>query len=335
MQWFELRSMRAVVMVAGMAMSWACATLADAAEPEPGVLVANHSTPVRCAEADNVTLTFRSAKVRRFRIEATHPTYLNALREDNWDADWTGCDFGPKGDSAKPANDAKPAQPKRKTERVTLYEEPGQWLVGWRYPEFWRPATATVRVGDRVAKGIHLLQLWRLRPNGGEEVVVLYPQDGYWRARPPAPKGRDLTAFGSSFLIGPVEVDERPIVRLREIVYEPDQRTFRVSFARGGEARVAIAQVDAKGLALDVTFDKAIGDLPFAALRSMFVTEINNDVAQVAVRPPRGKGWLEAGIMTFQGGEVAELWAGRTVPSRHNTSAPDMTFKAFRSDPAE
>jgi hypothetical protein len=27
--------------------------------------------------------------------------------------------------------------------------------------------------------------------------------------------------------------------------------------------------------------------------------------------------------------EVTELWAGRRLPSRHNTSAPDMIFRAF------
>jgi len=335
MQLFDLGAVRAFGAACGLTAGLACGLPAHATDAEMDVLVANHSTPVRCAEADNVSLLFRSSKVRRFRIEATHPTYLSSLQVDNWDASWTGCDFGPHVDAAKSKSEAKPAKPAPKIERVTLYEQPDMWLVGWRYPQFWRPATATVRIGTRSAKGIHLLQLWRLRPNGGEEVLVLYPQDGYWRARPPAPAGRDLTAFGSSFLVGPVEVDERPLVKLKEVVFEPEDRAFRVTFARGGEALVKIAQLDAKGLALDVTFDKPIAGLPFAAMRSMFVTETNNDVAHVAVRPPRGNGWLEAGIMAYKGGEVAELWAGRTVPSRHNTSAPDMTFKAFEGKPGE
>jgi hypothetical protein len=37
--------------------------------------------------------------------------------------------------------------------------------------------------------------------------------------------------------------------------------------------------------------------------------------------------------MTFRGGKVTDLWAGRLVPSRHNTSAPDMVFNRFRSTP--
>ena len=70
-----------------------------------------------------------------------------------------------------------------------------------------------MRIGDRVEKGLHLLQVWMIRPMGGEEVLVLYPQDGYWRLRPLAPAGLAPTAFGSSFLIGPVEVEGRPIVQ--------------------------------------------------------------------------------------------------------------------------
>jgi hypothetical protein len=33
--------------------------------------------------------------------------------------------------------------------------------------------------------------------------------------------------------------------------------------------------------------------------------------------------------MSFTRANVAELWAGRIAPSRHNTSAPDMIFRDF------
>ena len=33
--------------------------------------------------------------------------------------------------------------------------------------------------------------------------------------------------------------------------------------------------------------------------------------------------------MDFKRASAAELWAGRIVPSRHNTSAPDMVFRDF------
>ena len=74
----------------------------------------------------------------------------------------------------------------------------------------------------------------------------------------------------------------------------------------------------------------ASAERPFAALRSMFVTEANSDVAHVAWRGKGDKGWREEPVMSFSRGNAVELWAGRITPSRHNTSAPDMIFRDFR-----
>jgi hypothetical protein len=296
------------------------------------VRVDNGSSPVLCAEEDNVTLTFRSDKVRRFRIEAVHPVYLAALDNDNWDADWTACDFGPETATKEVEGGAKePPKAPRAPERVTIHETVDRWLVGLRFPDFWRKAEATVRVGDKTWEGLHLLQLWRVRPNGGEEVLVLYPQDGYWRVRPKAPRGRDLTAFGSSFLVGPVEIKERPIVRLRQVTYREVAGTdvFDLAFAAGGSATVRLSELSEKRLGLDVQLSETVSGLAFAAMRSMYVTAFNNDVERVAIRPPATKGWAEAGIMDFKGGDAMEVWAGRRAISQHNTSSPDMIFKAF------
>jgi hypothetical protein len=61
----------------------------------------------------------------------------------------------------------------------------------------------------------------------------------------------------------------------------------------------------------------------------MYVTDFNNDVARIAVRERDAKGWREAPIMEFKKALATDVWAGRTAPSRHNTSSPDMVFKAF------
>jgi hypothetical protein len=63
----------------------------------------------------------------------------------------------------------------------------------------------------------------------------------------------------------------------------------------------------------------------------MFVTDFNNDVARIAVREKDAKGWREDGIMTFNRATATDVWAGRTTPSRHNTSSPDMVFGTFSS----
>jgi hypothetical protein len=63
----------------------------------------------------------------------------------------------------------------------------------------------------------------------------------------------------------------------------------------------------------------------------MFVTEANSDVAAVAWRGKGSQAWTQTPVMSFTRASVAELWAGRLAPSRHNTSAPDMLFRSFSS----
>jgi hypothetical protein len=284
------------------------------------VEVTSKSEPVLCAEKDNVSLNLSSREVKSFRIEAAHPTYINTLRADSFEADWTACDL-----SGDPAHSGKVTAPTRQT----IYEEPGLWVVGWTFPTFWRPATALVRIGDKTFSGLHLVQIWMIRPMGGEEVLVFYPQDGYWRIRPLAPVGLAPTAFGSSFLVGPIEEDGRPIVRLKEVAFNPTERTFGLQFERGGSAKIVMAKTDHNRHALDVTFDKTVGDRPFAAFRSMYVTDFNNDVARIAVREKGAKAWREEPIMAFKRATATDVWAGRHTLSQHNTSSPDMVFSAF------
>lgn len=291
------------------------------------VEVINQSERVLCAEKDNVAVAFRSPSVRRFRIEAAHPAYLNALERDSFAADWTDCDMS--GDPIFRSNVTAPT-------RTTLYERPDLWLVGWTFPTFWRPSTAVVTVGEKRFEGLHLVQLWTIRPMGGEEILVFYPQDGYWRLRPKAPAGRDLTAFGSSFLVGPVTDAGRPVVEWNAIAFDPDATSFDVTFKAGGSARVAVSEMSDQRAVLDVTFDRPITDAPFAMVRSMYVTDFNNDAARIAIKPAAGpgdapRGWLEAPILDFKTGRATDVWVGRTAISRHNSSSPDMVLRAFAS----
>lgn len=288
------------------------------------VEVQNRSEPVLCAEKDNVTIAVSAPNVRSFRIEAAHPPYIGMIQRDSFEADWTACDM-----SADPVHKT-PVPPARKT----LYEQIEFWLVGLTLESYWRPSTATVRIGNRVENNIHLLQLWQIRPMGGEEVLVIYPQDGYWRIRPMAPQGMPPTAFGSSFLVGPVE-DEggRPIVKIKEVAFDPKAKTFTLTFERGGSATLNLVRTDNRINAVDVVYDRPVQGRPFAMLRSMYVTDFNNDVARIAVREKGAKGWREDNIMRFSRATATDIWMGRTSPSQHNTSSPDMVFNSFSDTP--
>ncbi len=288
------------------------------------VEVQNLSEPVLCAEKDNVTLAFASPQVRSFRVEATHPPYIGTLREDRFAPDFTAC-----GSELTPGTtEVKPPR------RVTFYEDVETWVTGYTFANFWRPNDVPFRVGDRVERGLHVVQLWVRRNERAEEVLVVYPGDGYWRIRPLPPAHLGWSAYGSSLLIGPVENAGRPVVNLSSIDFDPATKTFRVGFANGGGATIRIGALDRDRLALDVTLDEPVGERPFAALRSMYVTEFNADVARVAAREPGATGWREEPVMTYRGGRATDLWAGRLVPSRHNTSAPDHVFTRFEAGEA-
>lgn len=285
-----------------------------------GVAIENKSEPVLCAEKDNVTLALSSPHVQRFRIEASHPGYINTIATDSFEPDWTQCEF-----------ESKALAPARAPQRQTIYEDIELWVVAHRYESFWRDAGTRVVVGGTVHEGIHLLQVWVIRPMGGEEVLVLYPQDGYWRMRPKAPAGRAPTAFGSSFLIGPVGEDKgRPVVDIAEVGFDPGARTFTLTYRDGNRAQVALSSLDQQRHHLEVTFDKPVEGKPFAAIRSMYVTRFNNDVADIAIQEEGRAAWLESPVMQFKGAVAAkEIWAGRNSPSRHNTSSPDIVLKDF------
>jgi hypothetical protein len=292
------------------------------AGPVPGAVeaeIVNRSEPVLCAEKDNIDIRMSHAGLRSFRIQAIHPAYIGGLVADNFAADWTNCDF-----TADPA--FKPPAPPR---RVTIYENEWLWVIGYSYPAFWRPADVPVRIGNRVETGLHLIQVWVRKNERSEEVAVVYPPDGYWRIRPLPPQHLKWSAYGSSFVAGPIEDKGRPIVEFKEVAFDPESMTFTTPFRRGGQATLKISTLDRDRLTMDVKFDRSIPDLPFCSLRSMYVTEFNNDASRIAIRQRNAQRWIEEPIMDFKASRGVEFWAGRHSYSRHNTSAPDMVFDRF------
>jgi hypothetical protein len=310
--------MRGLSEMMGAGLMLALALGAAQAADALAVDVVNTSEPTLCAEKDNVYVRLHSDRVERFTIEAVHPAYIGTLVVDRFAPDFSSCDM---------SNDPAYTFERR---RKTIYETEEWQLVGLTFPRFWRPNKVPVRVGDQVESGFHLLQLWTRHKERAEEVLVLYPADGYWRARPLPPQNLRWSAYGSSFLIGPVETAGRPFVDIREVTFDPQTRSFTLTFARGGGARLRLDKLNEERITLDVVFSAPLpAERPFAALRSMFVREDNADVAHIGWRGKDSAAWKRMPVMDFQRASAAELWAGRLLPSRHNTSAPDMVFRDF------
>jgi hypothetical protein len=296
-----------------------------AAEAKPAALaveVTNASEPESCAEKDNVTVNFASSQLRRFRIEASHPAYIGGVSGERREPDWTDCDIA-RADSAPPTE-----------RRVTFYESPFLWVTGYEFSDYWRRRDVPVRIGERVEHNLNMIQLWVFVRGKAEQAVVLYPTDGIWRIHPLPPPNLPWSAYGSSFFIGPIEMKERPVVEIKEISFDPATETFHLAYAGGGGGDVRLADLDDDHIVLDVAFDRPITGQPFAALRSMYVTELNADVARIALQQPEAKSWLEAPIMSFTSAKASKVWMGRLVPSRHNISAPDLVFGGFSTEQA-
>ncbi|HEX4354183.1 MAG TPA: hypothetical protein VHZ95_14740, partial [Polyangiales bacterium] len=232
--------------------------------------------------------------------------------------DWTNCDMS--GDPAVPT-------PPR---NVRLYDSGGVALVGIAYPTFWRKSAVPFRIGDQIENGLNMVQLFVTTEGKSHELMVVYPPDGYWRVHPLPPPQLSWSAYGSSFLVGPIEeAAGRPVVNLKELAFDPKAMTFTLQFVDGSSATLRIASADENRTVLEVAFDRPINKRAFAALRSMYVTEFNADSARIAVKEPMAKAWREENVMSFGKANASDVWIGRLVPSRHNTSAPDMVFHHF------
>jgi hypothetical protein len=311
-------SRRAILLAPGaVALAWSGAARA---EPIP-VTVTNKTVPTLCAEDDNVYLTLENPKVGGFRLEARPPAVIGTILVDQTAPDFTDCVIKDQPPDPKTLEDT----------RIVLHEDDTSMLVGYRHADFWRDGNVALQVGARKETGLHLVQLFAKSPTREPyEYLVLYPQDGYWRARPLPPERLPSVAYGTSFLVGPIEEKQRPFVTLKDIVYDPKTRAFDFAFDKGGKGRLRVAQVAERGTVVDITLEPGITGRPFAALRSMFITEVNADAARIDWREAGSAGWKTQSVTDFRKAAAHEVWLGRYAVSRHNSSAPDTLIRAFR-----
>lgn len=306
------------------ALALAPAALAQAPAPPPPITVVNQSYPTRCAEEDNVFLTLAAPRLEAFRVEALHPAYIGAVIRDSYAPDFTDCNFGPT---------PPPEGPFFTPRQFVMWENADYVMVANTDQHFWRKKDVPVRVGNRVEHNIHLIQFYRKRADGRrDQVLVIYPVDGHWRTKPLPVPHLDYNVYGASFLVGPVEAEDRrkPFVDYSEVAFDPATLTFNVRFDRGGGAAVRVMEVSQRATSVEVALTPGTPlDRPFAALRSMYVTADNADIGNARSLLPDGREELLR-VVEFRRAEVGEITFARSVVSRHNTSAPDKRFAMFR-----
>ncbi|OUM01035.1 hypothetical protein [Variovorax sp. JS1663] len=287
--------------------------------------IENETHPTRCAEEDNVSLNLAGAAIRRFRVEALPPAYLASIEQDRTAPDFSNCNFD---------GGAHPTDPRYtfKERRAVLHDGPRWQIVGITLPSFWRPQRVPVRIDGRRDRGFHMIQLFDKTGAKPLEALVMYPSDGYWRLKPlPAPRFGD-GVYGSSFVMGPVEQAGRPVATITSIAIDTQPLRFTLKFANGGQARVDVREVSEARTTLDVSLKPGRRQgARFAVLRSMYVEPDNADMSEVWWKTtpdaaPRTRALPEVSKL-----EAADVRFGRSIPSRHNTSAPDIRFGDFRS----
>ena len=301
-----------------------CLILPVAALAETEISLRSVGYETRCAEMDNVLVELNAERIGAFRVTATHPDYLVPGMPDTVEPDFTDCVFP-----------EEPIWTYDNTFEAVLYKDDRILLRGLRLRYSWRPEDVPFHVAGRTFYGVHLTQLFVKTPTGPYEVLVLYPVDGYWRPRPLPPADRDSTGFGASLLFGPVETDRRPLVRFVEVRFDPATLTYALRFARGGWGLVRLADLSREALTLEITLDMPPGEDTVALLSSMHVAPDNADIARVAVRAAGATAWHDMAIDRLETAVGAETDFRRAVPSRHNTSAPDIRFHGFRRIPAQ
>ncbi|MBJ2160085.1 hypothetical protein [Variovorax sp. IB41] len=285
--------------------------------------VENGTTTTACAEEDNVSMVLRGEGIRHLRIEALQPDYLEKIGNDVTAPDFSGCNFDGGAHPTDPAH-------RFKKRTVVLLDNADWRIVGMTLPTFWRPQRVPVQVGARSDRGFHLLQVFKKENGKALEAIVLYPSDGYWRLKP-LPEARfGDGVYGSSFLLGPVEQAGRPVVNIASIRVVPKPLAIHLRFTNGGSAVARVDEISRKRTALDVSLSKPTASAqPFAVLRSMYVAADNADMSEV-----RWQASPDAAPQAMPLPEVKSLNAtqvrfGRSLPSKHNTSAPDIAFSGF------
>ncbi len=299
-------------------------TAAHAQSKSPmAVNVENHSVETKCAEEDNLYYTFRAPAapaIGGFHVEAIGVPYL-PVTKDSTAPDFTGCSFGQDG-----APGTHPYVPPT----ATLHEDYQYILKGVVFPDFWRPTVVPVKVGKLTQNFLHIVQLWKKTAHGPVEFAVFSPQDGYWRLKTLPPNEMREVAYGSSFLVGPIETSERPFVAYKSVTFDPKTLAFTIEFAKGGTATVTLADIRTNHTALDITFDH-VSDAGqgVAGLRSMYVSPARSDAAEIRWKATDSAAPQVSDIVAFQSATAVAVTFGRSIPSRHNTSAPDIAFSAF------
>ncbi len=208
--------------------------------------------------------------------------------------------------------------------------------------DWWRGRGMRVVAGNEVRDGFQQVTFYRRCPGCSTQIpgadswpsfLVLY-QDGNLRLIPHPPQGQESVCYGSSVIVGPVEVpapinaQSRPYVDIQTVTFNPQTvPCFDITYVNGGQAHVCPTVDRSQAVAnVEIAYDTV--NKPFAVLRCMWVSDGNADVDH---------------IQNYEGDfSILSNWTQLTGPwwffhrdswSRHNNSAPDIRIETTPAAP--
>ncbi|XP_063413665.1 uncharacterized protein LOC134696045 [Mytilus trossulus] len=202
------------------------------------------------------------------------------------------------------------------------------------FVEFWwlAPESMTVTLTNgKKTKNVAYIRFYRPLPwNGGyAQVFVLY-QDGNIRLLPVAPEGVDWIPFGTSVIVGQPRTDSnRPYVNIQEVVIDPERWQMGLLYKDGSSCRMKIncTYSETQLFVNDLYFTKDAFTNPFLTIRSMFVSEGNNDVDSIKIDNKHSRHIMD-NFGSIQGRSFSFF---RRCISKHLTLSPDIQVDIART----
>lgn len=273
------------------------------------VSAANLSYADTCAEHDNVNVAL-TGPASEISITATHPTnYL--VTDYSCSANFSGC-----GTETGTNYSFTPFQ-----QTVNFS---GGYVVVSREASFWRPQGMRVLVQTTpIIDDAHIIKIGTKIPGADEwpQYFVLY-SDGYLRLIPFPPAGQLSVCFGSSIIVGPAAIAERPFADIKSVQLLPSNKTLLVTYRSGGTATLTFGDVSRTSATVNVKVGYST-DQSLCTFRSMYVADGNSDCDRVQWRDLNGATAVSP-IMSLPTTTATEWFFYRQTRSSQRQSAPDI-----------
>ena len=271
--------------------------------------IQNNSSLTLCAEDDNINIPIYYRNLTKFRIVATHPTYLP-----------TDVTEGGK-------NCSNCLCIERATVQKKIYDDGNVIVETVRETSWWRNGESmNVSIdGGNSSSDATYVRIYNktFDTMNFPQVFVLY-EDGNARVIPQPPLDSEEVKFGSSVIIGPAEDHAGRFIGIDCLKIDPLNLAMDVMYEDKTTAHVELQANRNKNIVevSNITYDTY--DHPFASLRSMWVKDGNADTDHI--RTEEGE-FPIMGKWTKLEGTWWEFF--RKVPSVHNTYAPDIRIEVI------